>query len=52
MPFSASSSAGVTTCSKLMVPYSFNAVNHASAAAGVTHRRMPMGISPPALRLK
>ena len=52
IPFSASSSAGSTTCSKLIVPYSFSAVNHPSAAAGVTQRRMPTGISPPAFLLK
>ena len=47
-PFSASSRAGVTTCSKVIVPYRSSAVSQPSGAPGVTHRRMPSGISPPA----
>ena len=51
-PFSASSSAGVITCSKVIVPYRSKAVSQPSGAPGVTHRRMPSGISPPACWLK
>ena len=51
-PRSARSSAGATTCLKLIVPYRSSAVSQASAAAGTTVLRMPIGISPPALRWK
>ena len=46
-PSRASSSAGVTTCSKLIVPCSINAVIQAWAAAGTTHRSTPGAILPP-----
>ena len=51
-PFSASSSAGVTTCSKVIVPYFSRAVSQASTAAGITVRSIPVGIWPPACLLK
>ena len=49
-PRSASSSAGATTCSKLMVPYFSSAVSQASAAAGhhrpeYAHRDLAAGVA-------